>query len=191
MDEQTKARIGKVIEWLCIPEGTNRHRFLTEEDRVRFIAEIVKRVTSMSANVQCRLIRVWLRLVMNEHRNKELAEALIKNAADEVYASSHLEKWAETRLIRKTMKITPRKLAQEYAILLWKSDKLTGIYVRDMQRVKERLLKRIARKKTPENLHHPDVMPQRPRFKRTARQEAKRTELVEGSKCHNRAQRTN
>jgi hypothetical protein len=72
------------------------------------------------------------------------------------------------------MKITPKEMAREYSLMVKGDERMAGLFVRDMQRIKSRLLNRIARTGSPERKKGYEVMVQRPRHKRTKRQSEKK-----------------
>jgi len=167
--EKEKARISKVIEWLCVEEGERRHLFLSEKDRIEYFKIIMRRVSSIAPHVQCSLVSEWFRTVVREKRNMDLAVTLLKCAVKEMYSSSHLEAWAETRYINLSMKAIPMRLAREYAQLMTGDKRLTGLFVTDMQRIKRKLKYRFKKNGEP---RRDESVPARPVFPQTKRQKA-------------------
>jgi len=71
-------------------------------------------------------------------------------------------------LRKKQMQIAPEAMAVMYAIHSGRDKNMAGVYVRDMQRVKARLAARIKRTGTDRTTYE---KVQKPRYKRTKRQE--------------------
>ena len=170
--EREKERIETVIDWLFVPEGERRHMFLSHAERLSYYKRIVEKLAYMPHYIQERLMVHWIWLIVSKKRDKEAAQKLLERTARELYSSSQLEAWAESRLITKKLKITPVKMAIEYCMHIQNDVNQAGLYVRDMQRIKARMAARYKRtgflEKTPaaERL-------QRPRYRRTSRQETK------------------
>ena len=138
--------------------------------------EILARMRELEPDMLQRVLRRLMREILDISRDRELVKSLVVCMANEMFPSTHLEAWAETRLIKKDMKITPSQMAEEYAYVVTGSPRMAGKYVRDMQRVKHRLNTRYKRSGYLGRRQDQATVP-RVCFKRTARQEAKRKEL--------------
>jgi len=171
------ARIEEAIEFLCVPKEELEYTLLTYYDRLRLLKFLMVHIAGMDVREQSELTVYWLNTLANRFHEKEKAFELLRNLAKVLYAGPKMEKWAETRLINMNMEIDPMKMAYEYAAITNQDERMAGLYVRDMQRIKSRLYNRIARTGTPEK-RKGRVVVQKPRYKRTARQEAKRKEQM-------------
>ncbi|MCK9195392.1 MAG: hypothetical protein M0P16_00245 [Syntrophales bacterium] len=163
------ARIEQTIDWLCVPKGENRHMFLTDLDRHRLLKSLMAHIAGMDVSAQSELTVYWLNTVANTLRKKDMAIDLLRNLAKVLYAGPKMEKWAESRLINTDMEIAPRQMAYEYALITKQDERMVGLYVRDMQRIKHRLMQRIAKTGTSQKRKN-QATTQKPRYKRTTRQ---------------------
>ncbi|MEI6313947.1 MAG: hypothetical protein WCO89_03680 [Syntrophus sp. (in: bacteria)] len=179
------ARIEQSIDWLCVPKGENRYMLLKHYDRILLLKSMLARIAGMDIKTQTDLIGHWLQTVANDQRKKELAEELLRSMSKVLYVNPHLEKWAEGRLIKMNMAISPRQMSYEYAYLMKQDKRVSGVYMHDMQLIKSRLKKRIVRKGSPVRQKGYEEMHQKPRCKRTIRQNEKyneKKELIQAEK---------
>lgn len=171
--EREKQRIETVIDWLFVPEGERRHTFLSHAERMEYYKSIVEKVAlNMPQYIQERLLAHWIGTVVNKKRDKEAAKKLLEKAGQELYSPRHLELWAESLLIKKGMKVTPKAMAVMYAVYCKHSPTMAGIFVRDMQRVKARMVARHKRTGSLAKIADKDHL-QRPRYRKTLVQEEK------------------
>ena len=186
-DEQYRrrkvAQIEEDLKMLLAPVTDPRHKMMSELDRLHVLKTVMAHIAIQDYYTQAELSVYWLNSVANKHRELDMATKLFNNLSRVLYAGPKLEKWAESRLINTDMKITPMAMAREYAIMTKGDERMAGLFVRDMQRIKSRLLNRIARTGSPERKKGYEVMVQRPRHKRTLRQSNKYNKLMEERKA--------
>ena len=172
------AQVEESLKWLCAPEADQRYEMLADLDRVRMMKFVATHLASMDVNMQAEFSVCWLNTLANGLRKRAMAEELFNNLSRVLYAGAEMEKWAETRLINKNMKIAPREMAREYALITKQDARMAGLYVRDMQRIKHRVEQRVAKTGSPERKEGYEYMTQRPRYKRTKRQSDKYNKLM-------------
>jgi len=168
-----KGRIEQAIDWLCVHKGENRHMFLTDLDRLRLFKYLIAHIASTDTKTQSELGMHWMNTLANNLLRKADADELLTCMARVLYAGPAMEQWAEGRLLNRNMKIAPRELAREYVMITNQDKRMVGLYVRDMQRIKSRMLTRICRTGSPEKKTDQIPLPL-PRFRQTLRQQEKR-----------------
>lgn len=175
-DDHKQKRIGQIeqaMEWLCVPKGENRHMFMEHVDRLRLFRQLTKLIAAVDGDTQVEIAGHWISSLVNDLRDKDLANKVITKMARSLHASPTMEIWAEGRLLSKNMRISPTQLAKEYVKITGQDPRMVGHYVRDMQRIKEKLSQRKRRTGTPERKTNRALAPAA-RSLETIRQKTKR-----------------
>ncbi|MCX5829779.1 MAG: hypothetical protein NTV58_17550 [Deltaproteobacteria bacterium] len=150
---------------------------LNEIDRLRLLKDLIAHIAKMDVKAQGDLAVHWMNTLSNQRRRKEDADEVLTRMDRVLYATPAMETWAEGRLIGTGMEIKPLEMAIEWAHITHQDPRLASAYVRDMQKIKNRLQLRIRRTTTPVRKSGMPIQP-RPRYKMTPRQQAKRKAAI-------------
>ena len=156
---------------------------LDEAERYEFERAVLESIADKPSADQKKLMRTWLDKVGNKNRNKDLYMELLTIAGNVMCSKPRMEKWAESYLLKKKMKVEPTKMAYVYANQIGYPATMAPMFIADMQRIKSRLRQRKWRTGTPERRKGQEVVPVL-RFKQTLQRKrevdraaAKRSEL--------------